>query len=105
VTDPDQIQRYISPSEILAFRLDLGHRNPRNLTIASTSVTLLDSRGNDLTATNLTGSATIDGDVLILPKVTGLTAGKYYSLEAVYTIGGNTFETVILLECRQRGYS
>lgn len=105
MTDPDQIRRLISPNEVIAFRLDVSRRNARNLTLASSSVSLYDERGNDLTATNLSGSASIDGDVLILPQVTGLTAGKRYELEALYTIGADTYETVILLECRNRGYT
>jgi len=52
----------------------------------------------DVSATVLSGSASTVGDVITLPAVTGLTAGKAYRIEVKFTSGGNTFEPYIEIE-------
>lgn len=47
----------------------------------------------DRSATMLSGSASVLGDVITTPKVTGLTAGHEYRLEVQFTCSGNTYET------------
>ena len=46
----------------------------------------------DMTATNLSGTASIVGDTIVTPLVTALVAGQSYRLECKVTIGGNTHE-------------
>lgn len=46
----------------------------------------------DVSATKLTGAASIVGDDITTPAVTGLEDGKRYRLEIKYTIGGRTEE-------------
>ncbi len=46
----------------------------------------------DVTATNLSGSASITDGTLTTPLVISLVAGRVYRLEAQYVSGGNTFE-------------
>lgn len=51
----------------------------------------------DVSATKLTGSPTINGDVLTTPLVFGLEADKLYRLEMQFVIGGNTLEAYLQL--------
>ena len=46
----------------------------------------------DVTATNMTGSASATNDVITLPAVHSLAAGTLYRVEVVFTCSGNTFE-------------
>ena len=46
----------------------------------------------DTSATNLSGSASVDGDVITTPKVISLVAGTQYRLEIKFTCSGNIFE-------------
>jgi len=50
---------------------------------------------NDVTSTNLSGAASVNGDVITFPAVTGLTDGRWYRLECKFSIGSNTFESWI----------
>jgi len=46
----------------------------------------------DVSTTNLSGSASVSGDVITAPLVYGLTAGNMYRLEWQFICSGNTFE-------------
>lgn len=46
----------------------------------------------DKTSTNMTGSPSAVGDVITLPAVHSLTAGKLYRVEVKFICSGNTFE-------------
>ena len=46
----------------------------------------------DITATVLSGSPTVAGDVITLPILKSLTEGKTYRIEVKFTAGGNIFE-------------
>lgn len=46
----------------------------------------------DVTATKMVGSASVNGDVITTPVVTGLTAGTEYRVEVKFVVGGNTYE-------------
>lgn len=59
---------------------------------SSPSVAIYDESGTDLSLTNLSGSASVSGDVVTTPKVLGLTAGVRYRLEIKFTSGGNIYE-------------
>lgn len=59
---------------------------------SSPAVSIYDEAGTDCSTANLSGSASVSGDVITTPKVTGLTAGKRYRLEIKFTSGGNIFE-------------
>jgi hypothetical protein len=56
------------------------------------SVKIYDSNGVDQSATLLSGSASVVGDVITTPAVIGLTLGQKYRLEIKYTCSGNVFE-------------
>ena len=46
----------------------------------------------DVTATNMTGSPSVVGDLITLPILHSLIAGKTYRIEVKFTSGGNVFE-------------
>lgn len=52
----------------------------------------------DVTDDVLSGSASVAGDVISLPAVTGLTAGKGYRIEVKFSSGGNTFEPYLEIQ-------
>lgn len=46
----------------------------------------------DVTATKLSGSPSISGDVITTPVVTSLAAGTRYRMEVKFVVAGNTWE-------------
>lgn len=54
----------------------------------SPSMVVKTSEGADVTATVTSGSASVSGDVITLPKISGLTAGTLYRVEVKFTTGG-----------------
>ena len=66
---------------------------PTNVSVKAYDVT--GGTRTDVTSTVLSGNATVVGDVITLPALTGLTAGKGYRVEVKFTSGGNTFEPYI----------
>lgn len=70
--------------------------NPTNVVVKAYDVT--GGIRTDVTNTVLSGSASTVGDVITLPAVTGLTAGKGYRIEVQFDSGGNTFEPYIEIE-------
>lgn len=52
----------------------------------------------DVSATKLSGSATVNGDVVMTPLVLGLSAGTLYRLEVKFTISGNVFECYVEIQ-------
>jgi hypothetical protein len=51
----------------------------------------------DKSATMLSGSASVSGDVITTPLVTGLTAGTLYRLEIKWTVGSKVYEAWALI--------
>lgn len=58
----------------------------------SPSVVIKDPDGVDVSATCLSGSASVLGSVITTPKVKSLIAGNVYRLEVKWTDSGNTLE-------------
>jgi hypothetical protein len=48
--------------------------------------------GDDLSSTHLSGSESVNGDVVTTPKVISLVRERKYRLECQVTIDGNTME-------------
>jgi hypothetical protein len=63
--------------------------------------TLLDSRGNDVSSTNLTGSAAASGYFVTCKTVTGLKAGEIYTLYCKATISGQIFEDYLVIHAKR----
>jgi hypothetical protein len=53
----------------------------------------------DMSATMLSGAASVSGDDITLPELSGVVANHNYRLEVKFTIGDNTFEAW----CRIKG--
>lgn len=51
----------------------------------------------DVTSTNLSGSASVDGDVITCPILQTLTAGNTYRMEIQFVSGGNTWECFVVV--------
>ena len=61
-------------------------------TPTSPTVVIKDNNLVDLSTTLLSGSASISGNTIITPLVTGLTSGVMYRLECKVTISGSVYE-------------
>lgn len=69
---------------------------PTNVSVKAYDVT--GGTRTDVTSTVLSGNATVVGNVITLPALTGLTAGKGYRVEVKFTSDGNTFEPYLEIE-------
>lgn len=56
-----------------------------------------DGTFTDQTATLMSGSTSVAGDIITLPAVAGLAAGANYRIEVLFTVSGNTFEPYVLV--------
>ena len=75
--------------EIVAYNLTT---TPWGSSPTSPVVKIYDSAGTDVSSTNLTGSATVNGDVITTPAVKTLTNGNRYKMQVKFVSGGNTYE-------------
>jgi len=57
-----------------------------------------DDNWTDLSSTLLSGSATVNGDVITLPKVLSMVSDHDYRLEVQFTSGGSVFEAFALIK-------
>lgn len=67
-------------------------------------VTLWDLSGaepEDVSATLLSGTASVDGDTITTPYVLGLTPGRLYRLEVQFTCSGNVFEPYVEIQAER----
>lgn len=65
----------------------------------SISVYDLSDGGTDVTADVTSGSSSIAGDVITLPTIENLTAGRIYQVEVQFTAGGSVFEAPFIILC------
>ena len=87
--------------EIIAYELTT---TPWGSSPTSVVVTLWDvtaATWTDVSATMLSGAASVNGDVITTPLVTGLTAGNIYRLEVKFTTGGNTLEAYAVIQAEK----
>ena len=83
---------YQGEDEIIAYQLTTTPwvSTPAGPTVKIFSI--LHGVKTDTTVTNLSGAASVGGDIITTPLVTGLVAGTEYRLEIKWTSGGNTWE-------------
>lgn len=81
-------------NEAIAYRLTTTPwgTSPGSITVTATNETL---DGADVSATVLSGVASVSGDVISTPVLSGLTAGHLYRVAIRFACGGNTFEAVV----------
>lgn len=70
--------------------------SPSGVAVKAFDVT--DGAKTDVTATVLSGAASVSGDVITLPRLVDLTARHVYRLEVQFTSGGNVFEAYAVVE-------
>mgnify|MGYP000938083784 CR=1 FL=1 len=63
--------------------------NPTDITVAAYC------DGKDVTATVLTGAASVEGDAITLPALHSLTAGSVYTIPVKFVVKGNTVEAIV----------
>lgn len=87
--------------EIIAYELTT---TPWGSSPTSVAVTLWDvtaATWTDVSSTMLSGAASVAGDVITTPLVTGLTAGSTYRLEVKFSTGGNTLEAYAVIQAEK----
>ena len=93
--------QYIGEDEEIVYSLTTTNWGS---TPTSPSVAIYSLSGDNYTDEStgvLTGSASVVGDVITLPKIAGLTAGVEYRVEVQFTISGNVFEAYARLLCER----
>jgi len=55
----------------------------------------------DVSSTVLSGTASVDGDVITLPTLKSLTDGHKYRVEIKFTVGGNVLEAVVPVQAQR----
>lgn len=66
------------------------------------SVVVKDGAGTDVTATVTSGSASTSGDIVVLPKISGLTAATLYRVEVQFDSGGfDPAELYFYIRCEE----
>lgn len=88
-------------NERIAYIVDVSHwgSTPSGVSVQAFDVTA----GNytDVTATNLSGSASVAGNNITTPTVHSLTAGHMYRVEVLFVVSGNTLEAVIPIQAER----
>ena len=69
--------------------------SPTNVAVVAKNVT---AGNTDVTATVLSGAASVSGDVITLPTLISLTAGNLYRIEVKFTISSTIFEAFLLVQ-------
>ncbi len=77
--------------EKVAFTIDTS-RWPGTGNPTAVAVVIKDEAGADKSSTNLTGAASVSGDVITTPLVIALTAGDRFRIEVKWDKSGNTLE-------------
>lgn len=78
--------------EQIAYQLTTTPWGGTPTSVAVTCYDITTGTRTDVSSTNLTGSATVAGDVITCPILKSLTAGSTYRLEIKFTSGGNIWE-------------
>lgn len=66
--------------------------------VAVTCFDITTGARTDVSSTNLSGSATVLGDVITCPILKSLTAGNTYRVEVKFTSGGNVWEAYFIVQ-------
>ena len=63
------------------------------------TIVLKTAAGADVSATNLVGSSSVNGNIITTPLVSGLTAATSYRLEIKFTVSQNVVEAWADIHC------
>lgn len=83
--------------EQIAYRLTTTPwgSSPGSVAVAAYDIT--ENARTDVSSTVLSGSASVNGDVITLPVLKSLTAEHVYRVEIKFTCSGNVFEAVLIV--------
>ena len=86
------------PDEVIAYTVDVSN-NGSSPTVSAVTIIDKSDPSTDLSETNLSGSASVSGDVITTPLVTGLSDNTTYRVEVKYTLSGETYEDFFEIFC------
>lgn len=92
--------QYQGVDESIAYTLDVSAigSSPSSVSVVVKDVT----NGTVVTATVMpSGAASVSGNVITLPPLTGLTAGVLYRVEVKYTISNNVLESYFYVQAQE----
>lgn len=69
--------------------------SPSEVSVVTKDVT---AGGTDVTDEVMSGDASVSGDVITLPVLSGLTAGHLYRVEVQFTASSNVFEAYLMVQ-------
>ncbi len=72
--------------------------DPASVTVVAKDV---DDDYADVSATVLFGSPSVSGDVITLPTLKSLTAGKQYRIEVKFTVSSNVLEAFFFIKAQR----
>jgi hypothetical protein len=76
------------------------HIRPTPAPLSVSTVTVTDE-ATGLAAGTATGSPTVQAGAIVLPTISGLTAGHTYRVDVTYTDGTNTLEPYLRIVCER----
>lgn len=92
----EQSPQAIGRNEVVGFtHTTTWGSSPSSVSNALYDIT--EGRLEDVSASKLTGSPSVAGNVITTSQVTGLEPGHVYRLELRFTVGGNTFEPFLII--------
>lgn len=83
--------------EQIAYRLTTTPWGSSPSSVAVAAYDITENARTDVSATVLTGSASVTGDVITLPVLKSLTAEKVYRVEIKFACSGNVFEAILIV--------
>jgi hypothetical protein len=88
--DFEQSPVYVSIADVLVFSTDTEDYggSPTVSSVVAKNLTT----GQTVTSSIVSGSATIDGDVITWPSVSGFLKGYLYAVEITFICGSNTYK-------------
>lgn len=87
--------------ESIAYTITTTNWGSSPSSVAVAAYKVLANSLETVTSTVLSGSASVTGDIITLPKLQTLTAGYRYRLEVKFTCSGNIFECFVNVDAEE----
>lgn len=86
---------YLSTAHEITYSTDTSSYggSPSGITVTATNL----STGKDVTSYVLTGSASLSGDVITWPVISGLIKGQQYAIDIAFTCSGQTHKDRLVI--------
>ena len=85
--------------EAIYYALTVTNWGSTPTSVAVVAKSYVDGAYTDVTTTVLSGSASVLGNVITLPKLSALTAGTLYRIEIKFTVSSNIVEAYAWVQC------